>query len=107
MNLWIDDLRNPPSDIGWIWVRSVNTALLVLRRDIKSEKQGIEVISLDHDAGSFAQFGGDYIRVLDWLEETGFGNRYEYQLHTMNPVGRENMRRIIKKNKWREINAIH
>lgn len=37
--------------------------------------------------------GGDYIKLLDWLEETGRNN----------PVGVENMRRIIQRNGWTEV----
>ena len=34
----------------------------------------IELIDIDHDAGDYACDGGDYIRLLDWLEETGRNN---------------------------------
>ena len=61
----------------------------------------IELIDIDHDAGDYAQFGGDYIRLLDWLEETG--RNYPIRIHSMNPVGVQNMRAIIKKNGWKEI----
>ena len=53
-----------------------------------------------YDAGDYANDGGDYIKLLDWLEETG--RNYPIRLHTMNPVGRENMRAIIRKNGWTE-----
>ena len=56
----------------------------------------------NHDAGDFGSDGGDYIRVLDWLEQAGIVDTgYFFHLHTMNPVGRENMERIIRKNGWR------
>lgn len=45
--------------------------------------------------------GGDYIKLLDWFEETG--RNYPIHIHSMNPVGVENMRRIIKRNGWKEI----
>ena len=61
----------------------------------------IELIDIDHDAGDFAVDGGDYIRLLDWLEETG--RNYPIRIHSMNPVGRENMRAIIQRNGWKEI----
>lgn len=61
----------------------------------------IEVIDIDHDAGDYVQFGGDYIKLLDWLEETG--RNYPIHIHSMNPVGVENMRRIIKRNGWKEV----
>jgi len=56
---------------------------------------------MDHDAGDYAIFGGDYIRLLDWLEETG--RNYPIRIHSMNPVGVANMRRIIQRNNWKEV----
>ena len=58
----------------------------------------IEVIDIDHDAGFYAQFGGDYIRLLDWLEETG--RNYPIRIHSMNVVGRMNMEAICRRNGW-------
>ena len=51
--------------------------------------------------GDYAKDGGDYIRLLDWLEETG--RNYPIRIHNMNPIGAENMRRIIRKNGWKEV----
>ena len=56
----------------------------------------IEVIDIDHDAGDYASDGGNYIKLLDWLEETG--RNYPIRIHSQNPVGVENMRRIIQRN---------
>lgn len=64
-------------------------------------KNIIELIDLDHDSGDFVYDGGDYINILNWLEETG--RNYPIRIHSMNPVGIENMRRIIRKNGWREV----
>ena len=61
----------------------------------------IELIDLDHDAGDYSSDGGDYIKLLDWLEETG--RNYPIRIHSANPVGVQNMRRIIERNGWREI----
>ena len=38
---------------------------------------------------------------LNWLEENEMS--YPIRIHTANPVGRENMRRIIQKNGWKEV----
>lgn len=65
------------------------------------ENVEIELIDTDHDAGDYAQYGGDYIKFLDWLEETG--RNYPIRIHSMNSVGVENMRRIIKRNGWKEV----
>lgn len=95
MKLWIDDLRPAPE--GWQWARSVNEAKEML---LDAENRGIlvELMDLDHDAGDYAGQGGDYIRLLDWLEETG--RSYPLRIHSFNPVGRENMLRIAEKNRW-------
>lgn len=61
-------------------------------------------ISLDHDAGDFYNQGGDYIKILDWLEEKGIVDlSYFFNLHSQNPVGVKNMRAIIRKNHWKEV----
>lgn len=95
MKLWVDDLRPAPED--YQWAKSVNEARELL---LAAEKQGlsIELIDLDHDAGDYAGQGGDYIRLLDWLEETG--RSYPLRIHSFNPVGRENMLRIAARNHW-------
>ena len=56
-------------------------------------KSPIELIDCDHDLGDYAKDGGDGIRLIDWLAERG--SFYRIELHTMNPVGRENMQREI------------
>ena len=103
MKLWVDDLRQPPSD-EWLWAVSVDQSKLAIKVYEKNMHDDTILIDLDHDAGDYAKFGGDFIRLLDWLEQEGIVDTgYFFCLHTMNPVGRENMRRIIQKNGWREI----
>ena len=98
MRLWVDDLREAP--VGYIWVRSVNEAKHCI---LSCEKQGIEIelIDIDHDAGVYASDGGDYIRLLDWLEFTG--RCYPIRIHSMNSVGVQNMRAIIEHAGWMEV----
>lgn len=99
IKIWVDDIRLPPDD-SWVHSKSVN---LTKARIQTYEKKGmeIEIISLDHDAGDYACLGGDYIKVLDWLEETG--RNIPIHIHTMNPVSRQNMEAIIKRNNWTEV----
>ena len=100
MKLWIDDCR--PAPPGYYWIKSVNEAKRVIMDPvIQYSFKGIEVIDIDHDAGNYVSNGGDYIKLLDWFEETG--RSYPIRIHSQNPVGVENMRRIIEKNGWREI----
>lgn len=106
MKLWIDDVRSAP--VGFYGVKSVNEAKrliknyeLMYKASGKKSYYKIEIIDIDHDAGDYAQDGGDYIKLLDWFEETG--RNYLIHIHSMNPVGVENMRKIIQKNNWTEI----
>lgn len=95
MKIWVDDIRPAPD--GYVWCKSVYATINL----INECNDYIELISLDHDAGDFYSFGGDYINILNWLEETG--RNYPIRIHSMNPVSVENMRRIIERNGWREI----
>lgn len=95
MKLWIDDIRPAPNS-QYVWCKSVNEAKIVICKGYD-----IELIDIDHDAGNFANDGGDYIKLLDWLEDVG--RSYPIHIHSMNPVGMENMRRVIKRNNWIEI----
>ena len=99
MKLWIDDVRPAPK--GYFWCKSVNEAKRIIADPHIQYCHKIELIDIDHDAGDYAQYGGDYIKLLDWLEETG--RDYSIHIHSMNPVGRENMRRIIRRNNWKEV----
>ena len=106
MKLWIDDVRPAPN--GYRHCKTVNEAKgMIIDYEFMCEVSGgksfyaIELIDIDHDAGDWAFDGGDYIRLLDWLEKTG--RSYPIRIHSMNPVGVENMRRIIQRNGWREV----
>jgi hypothetical protein len=98
MKIWIDDIRPAPE--GYSWCESVNEAKMIINA-AEVINEIIEVIDLDHDAGDYASDGGDYIHLLDWLEETG--RNYPIHIHSANPVGVANMRRIIQRNNWKEV----
>jgi hypothetical protein len=128
MKLWIDDVRPAPEGYD-CWCKSVNEAKdfilsqerrrdealkvaesnLNKRHDIVAYRgalriagnRDIELIDIDHDAGVFACDGGDYIKLFDWLEETG--RNYPIRIHSQNPVGVANMRAIIRRNDWKEV----
>ena len=97
--LWIDDVRPAPD--GYIWCRTVDLAKKYIQWGEIFYGE-IELIDIDHDAGEYFEYGGDYIRLLDWLEETE-RNYITFHIHSMNPVGAQNMRAIIKRNGWKEI----
>lgn len=89
MKIWLDDIRPAPE--GFVHCRSVNETIRVILTAEGTES--ITLIDCDHDMGDYARDGGDGIRLLDWLIERE--TFYPIRLHTMNPVGRENMQRTI------------
>lgn len=105
MKLWIDDMRKPPSN-EWIWVQSTAQAIGSIHMYDRQHHDDTIIIDLDHDAGEFFRYGGDYIEILKWLERQGIVDTgYFFHIHSMNPVDIQNMRAIIQHNGWREING--
>lgn len=114
MKIWIDDIRPAPE--GYVWCTSVNKTIETIEKFESAVENyldewdfppaeiwdmKIELLDMDHDAGDFYYCGGDYIKILEWMEQTG--RSYPIRIHSMNVVGCENMRRIIKKNGWKEV----
>ena len=117
MKLWIDDVRPAPE--GYVWCETVMEAKASIQwfeenyetmyhqyqngratlEDVEFYK--LTLIDIDHDAGDCFAYGGDYIKLLDWLEETG--RNYPIRIHSQNPVGVQNMRAIIERNGWKEV----
>ena len=95
MKLWLDDARLPPPSYSH-WARTADEC-------IKFLKEGrCKHVSLDHDL-AFEHYVGNKpakdackektgMAVVDWMIENNVWPR-EVRIHTMNPVGRENMRR--------------
>ena len=102
-----------PAPEGYWWIKSVNSAKNIIENleysqylsmalgEPIAEYDRIDLIDIDHDAGDYTPYGGDYIKLLDWLEETG--RNYPIRIHSRNVVGIANMRRIIQRNGWKEV----
>ena len=99
LKIWVDDVRPAPE--GYVWLKSVNEVKKYLADPHILCNYEISLIDLDHDAGDYAKDGGDYVRILDYLEMVGYNG--DLRIHSMNAVGVQNMRNIIQKNGWREI----
>ena len=104
MKIWIDDIRTPPD--GYIWHKAINPALRFITENVHL----ITVIDLDHDAGDFKRpyDNADYIVILQELERLERRGKISckhisFRLHSMNPVGVQNMRAIIQANNWKEV----
>ncbi len=91
MKLWLDDVRPKPDNFTH-HAYSVDAAKMMI---CFAERRGdlIETIDCDHDMGDMAVYGGDGIKLLDWLVKRE--TFYPIKLHTMNPVGRTNMQRML------------
>ena len=104
--LWIDDIRPIPSNYlhqfhinRVIWCHSVNSAIDAFNQINESLDNEIVFIDLDHDAGDYSKDGGDYIKFLDWLEEHKVDfSTIAWRIHSMNPVGIQNMLAILRRN---------
>lgn len=94
--LWLDDERAAP-DSTWMVARTVAEARTLMKEHPFHE------LSLDHDLGQ--EVHGTGYDFLVWLERVAAGMEFVpawfkippiIKLHTQNPVGRENMLRVIE-----------
>lgn len=92
IKIWVDDIRPVPQ--GYEGTKSVNETIQLIE-EIEAEGGIIELLDLDHDLGDYAKFGGDAIKILDYLAENE--KYYPIKIHTANPVGRANMERMIER----------
>lgn len=89
MKLWID--AHKPAPEGYTWCTHIEDAKDWI---MHWEEYGdtIELISVN---------ASDYEHLTTWLNK--YKRNYPIRIHSMNPVGVANMRRIIERNGWREI----
>ena len=110
--IWLDDIRpipefytkypcfRDPATGGDVFAvtfqtKSVNATKSLLERAEESGRYESYILDLDHDLGNYAKDGGDAIKLVHWLIETGKTTRkYKLEFHTANPVGRENMKAL-------------
>lgn len=92
VKIWVDDIRPVPS--GYEGTKSVDETIILIEK-IEADGGEVEMLDLDHDLGDYARFGGDAIKILDYLAERE--TFYPISIHTANPVGRVNMERMIER----------
>ena len=88
--LYLDDVRNPKTD-GWIIVRNFEEFV-----DFIQENGLPDEISFDHDLGEDTQTGYDCAK---WLCDYCWTNGLPVppsNVHSANPVGRDNIISLIK-----------
>ena len=90
MKLWLDDERPAPE--GWVHETWASDAIEQL------QTRNVTHLSLDHDLGCNPRCGSGY-DVCIWLEQTIVEDPTFplpiVTLHTANPVGRQNMQRVL------------
>lgn len=95
VKIWVDDVRPAPE--GYIWCKSVNEAKAQLSHCANWQIH-VNIVDMDHDAGDYAWDGGDYIALLDWMQE--YMIYFPIRIHSMNPIGVANMKRLIESDKY-------
>ena len=98
MKLWLDDSRKAPE--GWTWYTCPWKAL----RHVLALEANITEWSLDHDLGPNTPSGYDFISMILLLIDRGLKVHVpdNVGLHSMNPVGRDNMVMVLKEIRRRQ-----
>lgn len=95
INIFLDDIRRPPSDgREWVVVTTAWQCIALLGRNPRN----VDTLSLDHDLGDPA-WGTGY-DVAKWLEGCAGAAKYKYLpthilCHSANPVGVYNILRAV------------
>lgn len=93
-NLYLDDIRNPPADRDWLVCRSSQEAL-----DRIVENGMPSFFSFDHDLGEDDTTMVFLRRLVNEVWD-GVSVPPEYQIHSANPVGVQNIRSFM--DSWRK-----
>ncbi len=91
IKIWLDDIR--PVPLGYEGAKSVEEAISLIE-EIEESGGEIELLDLDYDLGDYAKYGGNAIKLLDYLVERE--TFYTVKIHTDNPIGRANMEQMIE-----------
>ena len=98
--IYIDDMRQPVNS-DWIWVKTYREAINYLINltdylDVIDDPVDL-TIDFDHDLGE-EKSGYD---IAKWLIENG--EKGNFHIHSMNPVGANNIRQLLKHYGWTEV----
>ena len=98
--IYIDDMRQPLIR-GDFWVKSYSQAIAAIKAIQKASETTFTsfslVIDFDHDLGE-GKTGYD---IAKWLVENNYIGKF--RIHSMNPVGANNIRQLLKHYGWTEI----
>ena len=100
--IWLDDIRDMPwqttlyVDKAFV-VRNYQSAVAAINK-INTYYHDVDfIVDLDHDLGE-DKTGYDFCKFLVEKQITG-----RFHIHSMNPVGVENMRQLLSHYNWKEI----
>jgi hypothetical protein len=94
MKIWLDDWRPAPK--GWFWVKNAADAKKLLSKPSLK----FESISLDHDLGLYEETG---YGLAEWMVENSIYPEELIQIHTGDPVGRDNLVQLFQRYAPKEI----
>ena len=97
--IYIDDMRQPLIPNA-LWVKSYDEAIAALidTTDLMDIDDFISlVVDFDHDLGE-GKTGYD---VAKWLIDNSYIGKF--RIHSMNPVGANNIRQLLKHYGWTEV----
>jgi hypothetical protein len=89
--LFLDDERYP-IDNNWVIARNINDAIWYINN------YGMPFfISFDHDLGNFKQSGMDFAKwFVNYILDNNISlNKFDFYVHSQNPVGAENIKSLI------------
>lgn len=93
--LWVDDIRNPPTPVGYDIARTYDEAIMLMT------KCDYDVVFLDHDLGDFTagkeRTGYDVLMWIVEQKQAGQPVPTQYILLTANPIGRDRMAGVIER----------
>jgi hypothetical protein len=86
--LFLDDVRDPPTKGSWVVARSYEDFKTVLR-----EKGAPDLVAFDHDLGEF-RTGVDCAKFLIDMDLFSWEKQWNgiFQIHSDNPIGVQNIK---------------
>jgi len=89
MKIFIDDYRDKPPEYDIKVDRLSRFLGLLLTQDVK-------LISFDHDLDGYALDGNAFAQVAVWLYREGSIEKFEWRVHSANPVGADRIRHTLR-----------
>ena len=90
--MFLDDIRDPIIENGWIIVRSFDEAVAVVL-----EHGYPKYVSFDHDLGE-GKSGFDFAKWLveHDLDTDSMPDNFSFYVHSSNPVGKQNIEGLLR-----------